>query len=74
MQQGSGKDRQVNVFPVPGTIRPLNDVEKKMKTPDPKTSQRILTKEEIKAIVDVVSRNQAASTMTVKPQNGPFSE
>jgi len=75
MQQGNGKDRQVNVFPVPGTIRPLNDAEKKMKIPDLKAGQKLLTKEEIKRIVDLVVRNQAGQTMNVTPAaQGPFTE
>lgn len=74
MQTGSGKDRQINVFPVPGTMRPLTDEEKKMKTPDPKAGQKILTKEEINKLIDVVSQNQAAQTMNVTPPAQPFTE
>jgi hypothetical protein len=45
-----------------------------LSVPDSKIGQRILTKEEIKRIVDLYSKSQAGQTMNVQPSNGPFSE
>jgi hypothetical protein len=76
-QQGKGKDRQINAFPVPGTIRPLSVEEKKLAIPDLTAGQRILTKEEIKKIVDIAARNQAgivAGMAVTPPQVGAFTE
>lgn len=71
-QQGKGKDRQIVAMPIASTIRELTDAEKALKTPDPKLSQRILTKAEIEEIVKKVSQNQAAATMSVPAASGPF--
>lgn len=81
IQQGSGKERQVNIFPLPNTIRDLNAEEKKSleSAPDPKSVMRILTKEEVQKIVDAYNAGQGApagmaapGNMAVNPAQGPL--
>lgn len=76
-QTGKGKDRQVNAFPIPGTVRALNAEEKAMVTPDPATTIRVLTKAEVQKICDIAAghtNQQAAASMAVSSNGtGPFS-
>lgn len=71
MQQGVGRERQVTAFPNPGTIRPLNAEEKKLKVPNPKDFQKVLTKEEIQAIVSAAAGVAQTPSQAMNVQ-GPF--
>ncbi len=77
IQQGKGKERQINVVPVAGTIRPLTAEEKKLPLPNPKDFLRVLTVAEIEAIAGAYIQGKAQLT-AVPAQNmairGPFSQ
>lgn len=72
MQQGIGKDRQINAFPVGGTVRPLNDQEKAMDTLDPRGYLRLLTQDEMKLIVDKATGDQMKNTNSAMNMRGPL--
>ncbi len=66
VQTGSGKDRQITCFPVPGTIRDLNDAEVKMReeAPNPKEYLSFKTKEEARRITDAFVAAQNGRQIT----------